>query len=312
MTEIIDIHVHLCRDTQQEKVVFPKQGWPDDWHWGSPETVIPHMDANGVSHVVTQNVINHGAMTQARLRRAREQGTSDADIEQMKADLAEDMKNRLRDMNDWSLAAHAKEPRIIVFATIDPVLFTPDEAMTELERVIAGGASGVKVHPNIYGHYPDHPIMMQVYERIQAAGLGVLSDSSSRPHADGNQYGLPFGWRPVLKTFPHLKYIQAHLCDDSWDDQIDLSREFKDNLWFDMAGGFVDDHHPPSIHSTLPVIQGVRVFRKVGVERILYGSDAPPAPDGMQGAYQVMTMAFTDDEKEAILSGNAKRFLGLK
>ncbi len=50
----------------------------------------------------------------------------------------------------------------------------------------------------------------------------------------------------------------------------------------------------------------------MGVERILYGSDAPPAPDVMQGAYQVMSMAFTDDEKEQILSGNAKRFLGLK
>ena len=50
--------------------------------------------------------------------------------------------------------------------------------------------------------------------------------------------------------------------------RIDLAREFPDNLWFDMSGGFVDDHHPPSGHGALPTGQAVRVFRKIGVEWI--------------------------------------------
>ena len=30
--DIVDVHVHLCRGTDQEKVVFPRKGWPDDWY----------------------------------------------------------------------------------------------------------------------------------------------------------------------------------------------------------------------------------------------------------------------------------------
>ncbi len=55
--EIVDAHIHLCRDTAQEKVVFPKKGWPDDWYYGSPDTIIPYMDAKGISYVATMNIM---------------------------------------------------------------------------------------------------------------------------------------------------------------------------------------------------------------------------------------------------------------
>ncbi len=186
--------------------------------------------------------VNHHAMVEGRLSRAR---ATDEELERAKVGLADDMRQRLRDMNDWTLAAHAQEPRIIVYGSIDPVLFG-DETMDELERCVAAGAQGIKVHPSIYRHFPDHPVMMQVFARCQELGLGVLSDSSSQESADGVAYGLPLGWRPVLRAFPHLKYIQAHLCGDLFDDQIELAREFTENLWFDMAGGFVGEDHRPS------------------------------------------------------------------
>lgn len=69
--EIIDIHVHLCRDTQQEKLVFAKAGWPDEWHWGSVDRIIPYMDARHISHVATMNVMDTGHMVERRIQRAR-------------------------------------------------------------------------------------------------------------------------------------------------------------------------------------------------------------------------------------------------
>src|SRR4051812_19595024 len=117
------MHYHLCRDTQQEKAVFPKKGWPDDWYHGSPGTVIPWMDANNVTHIVTMNVMATASMVETRIRRAREQGASEADIAQARIDLQDDMKQRVRQMNDWSLEAAKKEPRIIVYAACDPILF---------------------------------------------------------------------------------------------------------------------------------------------------------------------------------------------
>ena len=39
--EVIDVHIHLARDTAQEKVVFSKSGYPDEWFWANPEKIIP-------------------------------------------------------------------------------------------------------------------------------------------------------------------------------------------------------------------------------------------------------------------------------
>ena len=312
--EIIDIHLHLLRDTQQEKTVFPKTGWPDEWYWASPDKVIPYMDARGISHVATMNIIDTNAMVQGRIRRAQAGGASEAEIARARIDLGEDMRQRVRAFNDTMCDAHAREPRIIPYVMIDPVLFGAD-AIAELDRCIARGAKGVKVHPSICGHFPDHANMLPVYQRLQETGLGVLTDSTARVNADGNAYGAPLNWRPVLKQFPRLKFIMAHLCDEMWDDRLDLSREFKDNLWFDMSGGLVDHHHPAGGHSMMPREQAPRVFRKVGIERIMFGSDGPGGGRGediLEAAGEIMRLNLTDAEKELILAGNARRFLGLK
>ena len=82
-----------------------------------------------------------------------------------------------------------------------------------------------------------------------------------------------------------------------------------------MSGGIVDAHHPSGGHSMLTGDQAPRVFRKIGVERIFFGSDGPGTGRGediLEAAGEVMGLAITDEEKEQILAGNAKRFLGLK
>ena len=302
--EIVNMHSHLCRDLQQEQQVYPHPGWPDDWYVGSPDRMLPYLNANGVSYIATMNVMDTKAMVPARIRRARQQGASADDIARARMDLQADMRQRARELNDWSLAAQQAEPRLITYAMIDPVLMG-ETTMDEFERCVEQGAAGVKVHPDIYEHLPDHPLMMPIYERCQELGLGVLSDSRN------DEYGRPNGWIPVLKAFPHLKFIMAHLCDEMWDDRIDLSRQFRDNLWFDMSTGLVDDHHPAGGHACMPVTQAVRVFRKVGVDRIMYGSDGRPGGDSLYGARQIQELPFSDEEKEQILSGNAKRFFNL-
>ncbi|MSQ29613.1 MAG: amidohydrolase, partial [Dehalococcoidia bacterium] len=52
--------------------------------------------------------------------------------------------------------------------------------------------------------------------------------------------------------------------------------------------------------------------RKVGVDRIMWASDGTPHPDGLFGAYQIMALPFTDEEKAKLLAGNAKQFFGVK
>ena len=311
-TLIVNMHAHLCRDPQQEKQVFPIPGLPDDWYRASPERQIPWMDLQGVTHTVMMNVMGTHGMMEQRVRRARAAGSTDAEIAKMRADLAESMRQRVREMNDWSLAAQAKQPRLRAYVAIDPHLFG-NGAIEELERCIKLGATGLKLHPSINMHFPNDEAMMPVYERCQELGLGVLADSNGHPSDDGVAYGAPRGWIPVLKAFPHLKFIMAHLGDDMWDDRLEMSRQFGDNLRFDFSHGLVDAHHPAGGHHCMPTTQAVRVFRKVGVDRIMYGSDGRPGSDGedLYGARQIMALPFTESEKDQMLRTNAMEFFGL-
>jgi predicted TIM-barrel fold metal-dependent hydrolase len=306
--ELFDMHRHLSRNTELEKLIFPKHGFPDDWYWCNLDRVIAYMDAHHISHIGAMNVMSTRAMLDSRMRRAREAGRSEAEIAEARGFLREDMRQRVREMNDWSLEAQAQEPRIRTFIALDPTLFE-DGSLEELDRCIALGATGVKLHPGSSQHMPDFAALWPVYERCQEAGVAVLACSTARPEPDGVAYAHPDGWRPVLRAFPHLRLALAHFCDDLWDQRLDLAREF-DNLWFDISGGLVDEESPETWRAALPASQAVRVFRKVGVERLMWGSDT--VYDPMPSVRQILRLPFTEDEQEALLARNAKIFFGLR
>ncbi len=302
------MHRHLSRDTQLERLIFPKPGFPDDWYWCNLDRVIAYMDAHHISHVGAMNVMSTRSMLDSRMRRAREAGRSERDIAEARVFLREDMRQRVREMNDWSLAAQAREPRIRTFIALDPTLFE-DASVDELERCIALGATGVKIHPASSQHLPDHPALLPVYERCQEAGVAVLACSTPRPNPDGVAYAEPLGWRPVLRAFPRLRLALAHFCDDAWDERLEMAREFP-NLWFDISGGLVDAQNPATWRASMLATQAVRVFRKVGVERLMWGSDT--VYDPMPSVRQILGLPFTEDEQEQLLSRNAMTFFGLR
>ncbi|MSQ27467.1 MAG: hypothetical protein EXR51_04950 [Dehalococcoidia bacterium] len=308
--EIIDFHLHLCRDMAQEKLVFPHPGWPDEWYWCNPERIGSYIEARSISNVVTLNIMDTGRMTEARLARLP-RSTSEDEVAQRRTSLADEMRDRVRKFNTWACETRRDNPRIVSFVMIDPVLFGA-ESIVELERCLALGACGVKVHPDICRHFPEHPDLMPVFERLQQAKLPVLTDTVGRPHADGNTYGRPANWAPVLSEFPRLTLIMAHFCDEMWDDRIEMARQFRDNLWFDMSGGLIDPRHPQSLHRDMPASQAVRVFRKLGVERMLFGSDGPGTGglEPQDAASQLLALPFTVEEKRLMLAENARRLLG--
>ena len=315
--EVIDGHVHLCRDPEQQKLVFPKRGWPDEWYWCNTDRIVPYMDQNFISHIIVLNIMVTKRMIETRIARLPKD-TSEKEVEATRAALLTEMQDRVRAFNDWICDLHKKEPRIIPFVLIDPILFG-EKVIDEYHRCMARGAVGVKLHPSNCAHMPDHPNMMPVYEACQKDGTVVLTDTNvrggpGREDENGVGFGYPINWAPILSTFSKMKLIIAHFCDNMWDDRLDLARQFKDNLYFDMAGGLTDSHfhHEPSSHGGMLAEQAARVFRKVGTERMLFGSDAPALPlSPVDAASQIMALPLSPEEKRQILSENAKRLFGL-
>lgn len=87
--EIIDTHIHLTRDRAQEKVVFPKSGYPDDWYWANAEGIIPYMDREGISYVFAINYMDTHRMTERRL--ARLLGASEMEIKEAEQQIEVEM-----------------------------------------------------------------------------------------------------------------------------------------------------------------------------------------------------------------------------
>ncbi|HEX3651109.1 MAG TPA: amidohydrolase family protein [Pseudonocardiaceae bacterium] len=299
---IFDFHVHLCRTAADEARVYHRPGWEQDWYWANEARISSYLDLWGVEHIVVLNIMDTRRMRAQRVAAAERAGRTPPSQDE----LAEGMRDRVHRFNAWLCDLAARDNRVIPFAMGDPVLFG-DSVVDEIKAAVAAGARGVKVHPGICGHFPSDPRAMAVYEYCEAEGLPVLTDTSGAVR-DGEVYGAPASWHEVLPRFPRLRLVLAHLPGERWDEMLELSAKF-DNCWFDMSGGFVDENHPRSGHRDLPFDEAARVIRKIGVERVLFGSDAPAhgreIPDA---AAQLLALPLTEDEQDAVLFGNARRF----
>lgn len=148
--------------------------------------------------------------------------------------------------NDPVFAAAAAHPeRFVPFAFVNPALGT--EAHDELDRLLASGAAGVKLHPWLHRYRLIDAL--PVLERAAARGLPVLAHLGSGPAEDVEA---------AAERLPSLKLVLAHGGIPHFERLWRLAR-----IRFDVAAPLVS---PRTMR---------RLVRTVGPDRVIYGSDAP-------------------------------------
>lgn len=301
---IFDFHLHLCKTAKDEARVYHRPGWDLDWYWGNEARISQYLDFWRVDKAVVLNIIDTGRMTRQRVAEAAREGR---DV--TARDFTEEMQDRVRRFNAWLCDLARKEDRILPFVMADPVLFG-DSVLAEIRQRVESGARGVKVHPTICGHLPADPRARPIYKFCQDNELTIVTDTLGF-ETEGTAWGAPAGWRDVLPDFPRLRIVLAHLPGERWDEMIEIADSFP-NVRFDISGGFVDEAHPPASHRRMPIEEAARVIRRIGVERVFFGSDAPAhgreVPDA---AGQLLQLPLSDTEREAVLYGNAAEYMGV-
>jgi predicted TIM-barrel fold metal-dependent hydrolase len=263
------------------------------------------MDSCGISKLVFLNVLPTVEMIEAGLRkRAPETEEARRDAE---AELRSEMADRIRRQNAWACEVGATFDRLVPFVGVQPLLGSEDAA-AEVRLGHESGAKGVKIQPGMNAFFPADRALWPMYETAQELGLPILTDSGTygHPTPDGGHYGEPFNFVEVLESFPRLTLVQAHFASAYWDQRIELAQRYP-NLFFDVSGGFgAPDLIVRDEHRALAEDDAVRVLRRVGVDRFLFGTDGPSV---MPQPYieQVLRLGLTDDEQRLILSENAKR-----
>lgn len=210
---------------------------------------------------------------------------------------------RTRQLNDAVVAAAAASAgRFYAVVSVHPA--DGDAALAELQRIAASGSARVvKLHPNSQNFDVADPTVAAVVERCGALNLAVLFDSY-KPW-DASEIG-----KLLLLAIQHPKtrLILAHMGYNHFRDTIAFATLRKlgmtTNVWFDISA-------VATTYADSPVqAEFVWTMRKIGIERILFGSDWP-VDTPADAVAAVRKLGLTADEQRAVFHDNAARLLRL-
>ncbi|MFH1382952.1 MAG: amidohydrolase family protein [Chloroflexota bacterium] len=207
--------------------------------------------------------------------------------------------------NDYIMESMTRYPgRLVGFGSV-PV-GSPDAAIVEIERCARGGMRGIgemRFDPALLRAPANDKIMKPFIEAIIEHNLILLTHASEPV---GHQYAgkgnlTPEVLYPLITGFPDLQLVCAH-----WGGGLPfyaLMPEVKqalNNVYFDTAAS--------------PFLYRPRIYQHVaqivGPEKILFGTDYPLLPPHRL-LKEIDSLDLPEETKTLILSGNARRLLGL-
>lgn len=156
---------------------------------------------------------------------------------------------------------------------------------------------GVKTHPDMQGIPADASSWYPIYEFCEAEGIPVLMHTGDSRMNNSN----PENVFPVLKRFPDLKLVAAHLgyCM-VWDDSVFGYQDY-DNVFFDCS----------ACSYFLKAERMQEIIKRFGCDRVMFGTDYPTFKVETE-INSIDSMDFSEEEKRKIFSENAKRFYGIQ
>lgn len=228
----------------------------------------------------------------------------DAEREKAIAEIDRTMPERLRAFNRWACDLVAGTP-ITPYVGIDPWVLGPEEGARHLRDMVENhGARGIKLHPVVQRFRMDDPRMLPIYRACVDLGIVVLAHSG--PARGGEPFGEPRGFGEVLRAFPDLTLVLAHMGGGAWTQTLELAQSFP-NACFDCCEiiEWTGAERAPTDQDLARLIQAI------GSDRVMLGTDFPWY-DLDRTAERVMALPLlSQEQKEAILGQNAVRILRL-
>lgn len=189
-----------------------------------------------------------------------------------------------------------------------------DNVKSELKRLSDAGIKGIKIHPAFYQlDICDKRIMNIIYE-ASALDLIILT------HA-GWDIGFPeANYIPVdsllriAKEISPKKMVLAHM--GGWNDWNSVEEYLTGSkYYFDTAFSIGEIKKRPDLSAPMRTFNMteddfVRLCKKHGTDKILFGTDTPWA-DQSEYVNYINNFDFTDNEKEQIFALNARKLLGI-
>jgi len=200
----------------------------------------------------------------------------------------------IRDINTYTLKAMAHRPeRIIGFCYLNPA-HSQRFLHEELERCITrGGMRGVKLEAAVNAR---DRRMDPLMEMVEALGVPIVHHSWYKATPHGRNESNPSDIADLGRRFPQVQLIMAHLGGARQRGILDIH---------DLANVAVDTSGSQPEEGLVEY-----AVRRLGAERVVYGSDWPIRDYAVQLG-RILAAEISDRQKEMILCGNARRLIGL-
>lgn len=260
--EICDAHAHIFPDKIAEKAVDSISHFynlPMDYPVGNADALVKSGSQIGVTHYLVCSTATIAAQVVS--------------------------------INSFIMEECKKHPEFVGFGTLHPDFENIEE---EVERCIAGGLKGIKLHPDFQQFHIDDDKAFKIYEAIRGRLPVLIHMGDSR-----FDYSRPIRLENVVKNLPDLKVFAAHLGGyERWDEAI--SCLYYDNIRFDTCSSldFISAEYARDI------IHGF------GADKVFWGTDFPMWDHGEE-LLRFKNLNLTDSENRVILSENFKKEFNL-
>jgi aminocarboxymuconate-semialdehyde decarboxylase len=245
---------------------------------------------------------------------------------------------RTREYNDFAAELQREHRgRIAALATATP--WRGEEHVREAERAVSElGLRGIAIPTSDGGRYLD-AVPPSFWELVEGRGVPVfihpagatVGQEAMDAYRLGEVCGRPLDTTLTLARFILFGVFERHgsvrlLCSHAGGaicaiaDRLDFGHELRDYAPLGPWGE-VELPEPPSAYVRRlhldTVVYGTAMLRlaleRVGVGRLLYGSDNPPVPFPLSRTIgHVRGLGLAGDEEERVLGGNARVLFGLE
>jgi len=299
---IIDAHVHTYPDATVGQQAM--QGAGRSGCSGTIEEILSTMARAGISYSAMANMTPVYDMKMANMDKL----PASMGHEEKKAaekDINQKMISRMQRRNLWTCQVARENRGLIPFISID-LLQSPPEMEAEIESAVKEhGAKGIKLHPVSSRAFPYDRGFWPAYARAQELGIPVLFHSGEAElagYADA-QYARPAHFAEVLRSFPKLALILAHLGKGFTGESVALAQKYQ-NVYFD-ASAIIS---ASKAEGGLSDAELVALIEKLGTDRVFFGSDWPWFPQA-PAIERIKSLKLAEEEKQGILGRNAARVL---
>lgn len=218
---------------------------------------------------------------------------------------------KVASMNDLSVQLTGKDG-LIYSGCIHPEM---EGAEQELARMAALGLKGVKIHPVYQGVDIDDARFVRILAKAGEVGLTVVMHAGDDIGFPGVVRCSPEMTRRALQQAGPVRLICAHMGGwRNWERVADCLADTSAMIDTAFSLGSIapleEGYYTPAQLQMLDAEAFCQLVRAFGSRRVVFGTDSPWA-DQAESLRQIQALPLTQEEKENILGGNARRLLGI-